>query len=353
VEWDDVCFDYEPVASLGDEFATYKRIGLDFIDDWRKDRARNYSMLLYGPPGTGKTTVAENVADALNFRLITITVSDFLAGGEAMLEANAKAIFDVLTSQTDCVILFDEIDHFLLDRDSRRHSQQDTLFQFMTPGMLTKLNDLRRTKRVIFVIATNYESRIDLAIKRTGRIDHTYLLLPPDRTTRKRILTKLIEQEWHVAIKDRDPKLPIQSARLPKLDVGPNWERLLVESIFLGYKDMDGSVKEAKVGNLESLIEKLRGRARTTRLAPYLQRFKDDQERQKPTREFLALVRLALEVGVDRDLWVKGEPTELAEAADGVIDAKHEGRNAAERVIAAAKALGDRDERTLSCGDVA
>ena len=58
----------------------------------------------------------------------------------------------MLGAQSACVILFDEIDSFLLDRDSEHYRRQDTLFQFLTPGMLTKINDLRKAARSIFII---------------------------------------------------------------------------------------------------------------------------------------------------------------------------------------------------------
>jgi ATPase family associated with various cellular activities (AAA) len=305
-EWKDICFDYEPTNILGDEYMIYQKIGENFALDWKDGQPENFSMLVYGPPGTGKTTVAENVADFLGFRLITITVSDFLAGGGKLLEANAKAIFDVLTSQSDCVILFDEIDSFLLDRDSPRHGQQaGTEYEFMTPGMLTKLSDLRREKRVIFVIATNYDNRIDSAIKRTGRVDYRFLLLPPDRGARKRILTKLMEERWRVCVKDRDPRQPVpegsdESQKWEEFEV-VNWESLLRESLFLGYKDMDGCVKEVGRKAIEALAERLGKRARTTRFPPYFHRFDDPNEREKPIEEFRALVRLALEVRDDVD----------------------------------------------------
>ena len=65
----------------------------------------------------------------------------------------------------------------------------------MTPGMLTKLNDLRRKKRLIFIIATNYENRIDAAIKRTGRIDKRYLVLPQDAKARRRMIERFLRKE--------------------------------------------------------------------------------------------------------------------------------------------------------------
>ncbi|MGH9141935.1 MAG: ATP-binding protein [Vicinamibacterales bacterium] len=155
----------------------------------------SYSMLLYGPPGTGKTGIAEDLAAALQQPLITITPSDFLAEGPNEVEARAKVIFDALGAHADCVIVFDEIDRLLLDRDSLMYHKQSDAFQFMTPSMLVKLKDLRKTKQAVFVIATNYYERIDPAARRSGRIDHRYLVLPPCREQRRRIIVDLVKAE--------------------------------------------------------------------------------------------------------------------------------------------------------------
>ena len=152
----------------------------------------HYSMILYGPPGTGKTSLAKWIAKELNYDLIEITPSDFIAEGEAGVEARAKAIFNALYKQEEAVILFDEIDRLILDRNSKAYSEQGDIFQFMTPSMLSKFKDLREVKKSIFIIATNYYERIDDAIKRKGRIDDVFLLLPPDYGARKGILKNLI-----------------------------------------------------------------------------------------------------------------------------------------------------------------
>ncbi len=106
----------------------------------KKNRSRKpaCSMLLYGPPGTGKTSIAEELAKALQWKLITVTPSDFIAKGEAEVEARAKSIFAALNRQKDVVILFDEIDRLILDRDSPSYEKQGDLFQFMTPSMLAR-----------------------------------------------------------------------------------------------------------------------------------------------------------------------------------------------------------------------
>lgn len=143
-----------------------------------------YSLLLYGPPGTGKTYFTQQMARCLGWKHITVTPSDFLADGSAEIEARAKAIFACLMEQRRAVILFDEIDQFILDRDSKRYNDQTDVFKLLTPGMLPKFQDLRDKGQCIFVIATNYAERIDAAVVRPGRIDKRLPLMPPDFTAR-------------------------------------------------------------------------------------------------------------------------------------------------------------------------
>jgi hypothetical protein len=191
----------EPLLGVGEEsgvYSVFRNIRRSFLEPRlaatgasvaRSAPRAGYSFLLYGPPGTGKTTVAAKVAESLGWQLVSLSPSDFVVSGAEQVEARAKDIFEVLERQVDVVVFFDELDRMLLDRDSDDYKQQSDMFQFMTPAMLTKLNSLRDRKRCIFAIATNYASRIDPAITRTGRIDARYLLLPPGLEQRERTLT--------------------------------------------------------------------------------------------------------------------------------------------------------------------
>lgn len=202
VSWNAVVEKYEPYSR--EPHNVYARIGMDFVEPRRPGtlaRPRNWSMLLYGPPGTGKSTIAENLGDCLKVPMITVTVSDFLGEGESRMEARVKNIFTVIERQVGAVVLFDEMDQFLLDRNSKLFREQQSVFQFLTPGMLTKYAKLRRAETVIFIIATNFEERIDPAIKRTGRIDQRYLVLPPDNDRR----TKILQLESPEILKGIDP----------------------------------------------------------------------------------------------------------------------------------------------------
>jgi len=262
--WSDVVADREPLMNTVPSDQAYLQVGNKFIDPRSEGKKKlPYSMLLYGPPGTGKSSLAELMADALEWPLITITVSDFLGSGGAMVEARAKAIFQMLESQEHAVILFDEIDSFLLDRDSKFYRDQETLFQFITPGMLTKINDLRKAQRSIFIIATNYANRIDPAIKRVGRIDDRILLLPPNLARRK----AMIEKAWQARNKD----LPKNKRKAP-----PDCADEMAKAFcYLGWNDIDDVVDEIFDSPVspKTLIERIEAIDRSTGPKFYGRRF--------------------------------------------------------------------------------
>ena len=284
--WDKITNHFEPVTVLGPEFEVYKKVGKRFFvprSDRNYDQAA-WSMLLYGPPGTGKSTLGKNLAAALGVPFITVTVSDFLGGGEAEVEHRAKMVFKVLELQPLPVVLFDEMDQFMLDRDSKLYKDQDSIFQFLTPGMLTKFADLHDSETVIFIIATNYEDRIDPAIKRRGRIDWNYLMLPFDGEARLRILEGFTGT----------PRSLPTAAQVIR-------DRVAAASLFLGWGDLK-RVADSGVQDINDLVRKLREESRTTRLAVYVNRLlygKDGELKvpldfsEGPIEEFGALLNLA------------------------------------------------------------
>ena len=248
-------------------------------------------MLIYGPPGTGKTTVAKSISGALGVPLITVTASDFLGQGEAGMENRAKLVFEVLKRQLFSVVLFDEFDQFLLDRDSTHYEKLDSGFKFLTPGMLTKIADLRDNGILLFIVATNYEERIDPAIKRAGRIDLNYLLLPPDRERRMKIMENLKSIGSHVKNADA-------AAR----------EQLAMFSAFLGFKEIERISKQRWV-SLDQLIQSLKEEPRNIQFKSYRERFRSQDNKidldSGPRQELILLFRLAKDAWPNEDEWGK------------------------------------------------
>jgi len=152
------------------------------------DGSPRYSLILYGPPGTGKTTLVEAIAKSANVPLVEITPSDILVGGEEAIERRTRHVFLALSMLTNVVILFDEFDPILQNRAQREGGAlPQSIFEFLTPGMLPKLKRLHesaRANRVSYVLATNFVYNLDPAVIRQGRFDDQHGIYPPDAISR-------------------------------------------------------------------------------------------------------------------------------------------------------------------------
>ena len=152
-----------------------------------------WSGIFYGPPGSSKTTLAQSIAAELGWPLISLSPADFLARGDQGIEARAQEIFAALTAGSHLVYFFDEIDELIRDRDEK--TSERSVFSFLTPSFLTKLQGFRdaaKQNEFIFVIGTNYFERIDAAAKRSGRIDKSFLVVYPDLPARGHIMLEYL-----------------------------------------------------------------------------------------------------------------------------------------------------------------
>jgi SpoVK/Ycf46/Vps4 family AAA+-type ATPase len=119
--------------------------------------ASDVSMLLSGPPGTGKTALAHHLAHALDRPLVTKRASDLLSrwvGGTeaAIAEAFAEA------RERDCVLLFDEADSLLFDRQTAQHNWE--------VGQVNEMLTWLDHHPLPVIAATNHAHRLDPAALR-------------------------------------------------------------------------------------------------------------------------------------------------------------------------------------------
>ncbi|KAI1412092.1 hypothetical protein F5Y13DRAFT_51031 [Hypoxylon sp. FL1857] len=87
----------------------------DTFQDLVPGKGAGIAILLHGPPGVGKTLTAECVAESFQKPLYMVTAGDLGTNPET-LESKLSRIFD-LAVRWDAVLLLDEADVFLQDRD--------------------------------------------------------------------------------------------------------------------------------------------------------------------------------------------------------------------------------------------
>jgi hypothetical protein len=134
------------------------------------------SGILFGPPGTSKTQLAGIVAGYLRWPLLPIDPSHLVRKGLDQVQAESNHVFAMLGALEQVVVFLDEFDELVLERTSPRATM---LSRFLTTAMLPKLTSISESRRVVFLLATNYVSKFDFAIRRPGRFDVLVQVMPP------------------------------------------------------------------------------------------------------------------------------------------------------------------------------
>ena len=137
-------------------------------------------LLLWGPPGCGKTFVAECFGEELGFGFRKVFPSDVASIYIHGTQEKIKALFDAARRDAPCVLFLDEFDAMVPARNDVSHSSYATEVN----EWLGQMNNIGKHD-VFLMAATNQLALIDSAITRTGRIDKTIYIGPPDFVARK------------------------------------------------------------------------------------------------------------------------------------------------------------------------
>jgi predicted ATPase len=153
-----------------------------------KNQAR--SAILFGPPGTSKTTLVRALADVIGWKYVEIHASHFVKQGLAQVQKTADEIFKQLLELDHTVVLFDEIDELVRERDI----EKDAFGRFLTTSMLPKLAELWEARKILYFVATNHINYFDSAIIRSHRFDALILVSPPSFEAKIEQLQKLLSE---------------------------------------------------------------------------------------------------------------------------------------------------------------
>ena len=119
--------------------------------------ARTGRICLYGPPGTGKTAFGRWLATQLDVPLHAKKVSDIVSPYIGQTERNLAKVFREATAE-GAVLLLDEVDSFLQDRQRAQRSWEVTAVN----EMLTQMESFQG----VFIASTNLMDGLDQAALR-------------------------------------------------------------------------------------------------------------------------------------------------------------------------------------------
>jgi len=157
-------------------------------------------VLLYGPPGCSKTLMAKAIASESGMNFIPIKGPELLSKWLGESEKAIQSLFNKARAASPCIIFFDEIDAMASKRDDSSTSVNTRVLS----QLLTEMDGVQGTSRVIVIGATNRPDAIDKALLRPGRIDRKIYIPPPDDESRRQIFSLELSNKYDKGNTDID-----------------------------------------------------------------------------------------------------------------------------------------------------
>ena len=157
-------------------------------------------VLLYGPPGTGKTLLLRAIANETKAHVLTVNGPSVISKYQGETESTLRSIFAEAYEQQPSIIFIDEIDALAPKRGGENESALDVTDGRVVATLLTLMDGMQGSGRVVVVAATNRPNAIDPALRRPGRFDKELEIGIPDANARLEILRLQFRKMPHVLL---------------------------------------------------------------------------------------------------------------------------------------------------------
>mmetsp|Transcript_30993 Transcript_30993/g.70888 ORF Transcript_30993/g.70888 Transcript_30993/m.70888 type:complete len:919 (-) Transcript_30993:59-2815(-) len=210
-------------------------------------------VLLTGPSGCGKTALARAVAAETGAYFFVINGPEVISKRAGESETNLRRAFEDAESHAadygGAIIFIDEIDSIAPKREKAGGETEKRVVS----QLLTLMDGLRPTSRVVVIGATNRPQTLDSALRRPGRFDRELDMGVPDDKGRLEIL-KIKTRDMRL---DEDVDLDAIAKNIHGY-VGADVQQLCMEAALecirskMGYIDFDADRVDRKI--LDSIL---------------------------------------------------------------------------------------------------
>ena len=173
----------EHVVDIIQNQARYAALGIEFPS----------AMILYGEPGCGKTFAVEKLVEFLGWPSFHVEASSIASPYIHETSRKVAAVFDQAMENSPSVIVIDEMEAFLANRDGASWAQHrvEEVAEF-----LRRIPEAIKSN-VLIIGMTNRLDMIDPAIRRRGRFDHIIEVTMASEIEVAALLQKLLDDRPH------------------------------------------------------------------------------------------------------------------------------------------------------------